>query len=95
MKHKWKGNGIRAVPLFFVKSLAERWKDILIAFTAGIMVSASSGLMPQAIEESGMTVLIIGLMIGVVVLDIIEKIFPILTLKMILKHIHLTQRRCW
>lgn len=66
-----------AIPLFFVKSLSERWKDILIAFTAGIMVSASTfGLMPQAIEESGMTALIIGLMIGVVVLDVIEKNIP-------------------
>ncbi|WP_088102322.1 ZIP family metal transporter [Halalkalibacter urbisdiaboli] len=66
-----------AVPLFFVKQLSEKWKDILVAFTAGIMVSASTfGLMPQALEESGLIVLTIGLIIGVVILDLIEKNIP-------------------
>ncbi|AEI44107.1 ZIP family metal transporter [Paenibacillus mucilaginosus] len=66
-----------AVPLFFVKTLSEKWKDILIAFTAGIMVSASTfGLMPQAIEESGIAALTIGLLIGIFVLDLIEKNIP-------------------
>lgn len=66
-----------AVPLFFVKTLSEKWKDIIIAFTAGIMVSASTfGLMPQAIEESGINALVIGLLVGVVVLDLIEKNIP-------------------
>ncbi|OAB44193.1 ZIP family metal transporter [Paenibacillus glacialis] len=66
-----------AVPLFFVKSLSEKWKDILIAFTAGIMVSASTfGLMPQAVNESGIIALTIGLLLGIVVLDLIEKSIP-------------------
>lgn len=66
-----------AIPLLFVKSLSEKWKDILIAFTAGIMVSASTfGLMPQALKESGIAALTIGLLIGIVALDIIEKNIP-------------------
>ncbi|MHA6484248.1 ZIP family metal transporter [Paenibacillus sp. strain BS8-2] len=66
-----------AVPLLFVKSLSERWKDILVAFTAGIMVSASMfGLLPQALKESGLFPLTIGLILGVVVLDWIEKSIP-------------------
>jgi ZIP family zinc transporter len=66
-----------AIPLLFVKSLSEKWKDILIAFTAGIMVSASTfGLMPQALKESGLAALTIGLLIGIVALDIIEKNIP-------------------
>ncbi|MCZ8521144.1 MULTISPECIES: ZIP family metal transporter [Paenibacillus] len=66
-----------AVPLFFVKTLSEKWKDILIAFTAGIMVSASTfGLMPQAIKESGIAALTVGLLIGIVVLDLIERNIP-------------------
>ncbi|WP_426446760.1 ZIP family metal transporter [Paenibacillus sp. S-38] len=66
-----------AVPLFFVKTLSEKWKDILIAFTAGIMVSASTfGLMPQAIKESGITALTVGLLIGIFVLDLIERNIP-------------------
>lgn len=66
-----------AVPLLFVKSLSEKWKDILIAFTAGIMVSATTfGLLPQALKESGLITLTIGLILGVITLDILEKNIP-------------------
>lgn len=66
-----------AVPLMFVKRLSERWKDILIAFTAGIMVSASTfGLLPQSLREGGLMALTIGLLVGVAVLDLIEKNIP-------------------
>lgn len=66
-----------AAPIFFIRKLSERWKDILIAFTAGIMVSASTfGLMPQAIKESGIFALTVGILLGIVVLDQIEKNIP-------------------
>lgn len=66
-----------AAPLFFVKTLSEKWKDILIAFTAGIMVSASTfGLMPQALNEGGIIALTVGLLGGIVVLDLIERNIP-------------------
>lgn len=68
---------IGAAPIFFIRRLSEKWKDILIAFTAGIMVSASTfGLMPQAIEESGIVALTIGLLLGIVLLDLIENNIP-------------------
>jgi ZIP family zinc transporter len=66
-----------ALPILFIRALSERWKDILIAFTAGIMVSASTfGLMPQAIAESGIAALTVGVIIGILVLDLIEKNIP-------------------
>ncbi len=66
-----------AAPIFFIRKLSEKWKDILIAFTAGIMVSASTfGLMPQAIKESGIVALTLGLLAGIIVLDQIEKNIP-------------------
>lgn len=66
-----------AIPLLFVKTLSEKWKDILIAFTAGIMVSASTfGLMPQSLQEGGIISLTVGLLLGIVVLDLIEKNIP-------------------
>ncbi|MBO9600226.1 MAG: ZIP family metal transporter [Cohnella sp.] len=68
---------IGAAPVFFIRKLSEKWKDILIAFTAGIMVSASTfGLMPQAIKESGILALTLGLLAGIIVLDQIEKNIP-------------------
>lgn len=66
-----------AVPLLFVRSLSEKWKDILIAFTAGIMVSATAfGLIPQALNTSGIAAMTIGLLLGLVVLDWLEKTVP-------------------
>ncbi|MFC4304453.1 ZIP family metal transporter [Cohnella boryungensis] len=66
-----------AAPIFFIRKLSEKWKDILVAFTAGIMVSASTfGLMPQAIKESGMIALTLGILIGILALDLIEKNIP-------------------
>ncbi|MCR2805556.1 ZIP family metal transporter [Paenibacillus soyae] len=74
-----------AIPLLFVRSLSEKWKDILIAFTAGIMVSASTfGLLPQALNESGLLGLTLGLIVGVVILDLLEKNIP---------HIDVEQKR--
>ncbi|KIL37618.1 dihydroorotate dehydrogenase [Cohnella kolymensis] len=66
-----------AVPLLFIKKLSEKWKDVLIAFTAGIMVSASTfGLMPQSIKEGGIIGLTVGFLIGIITLDIIERNIP-------------------
>lgn len=66
-----------AIPLLFVTSLSEKWKDVLIALTAGIMVSASTfGLLPQALNEAGIIPLTIGLLIGIVALDLLEKNIP-------------------
>ncbi|TLS36552.1 ZIP family metal transporter [Pseudalkalibacillus caeni] len=66
-----------AVPLMFVNGLSLKWKDILIAFTAGIMVSASIfGLIPQALSEANIVSLSIGLLIGIIVLDVMEKNIP-------------------
>ncbi|WP_270171080.1 ZIP family metal transporter [Paenibacillus sp. SYP-B4298] len=74
-----------ALPLLLFRSLSEKWKDILIAFTAGIMVSASLfGLLPQALKEAGLIPLTVGLMIGVIVLDLLEKNIP---------HIDIEKRR--
>ncbi|MEK4250128.1 ZIP family metal transporter [Paenibacillus sp. FSL W7-1287] len=66
-----------ALPLLFVKKLSEKWKDILVAFTAGIMVSATTfGLIPQALEESKLWILTVGLIVGILALDLIEKNVP-------------------
>ncbi|MFC3748941.1 ZIP family metal transporter [Paenibacillus sp. GCM10012306] len=65
------------IPILFVKRLSEKWKDVLVAFAAGIMVSAATfGLMPQAIQESGIISLTLGLITGVLLLDLIESHIP-------------------
>jgi len=66
-----------ALPLFFITKLSEKWKDITIAFTAGIMVAATMfGLIPQSIEESNIWMMTLGLLTGIIVLDLLERNIP-------------------
>lgn len=66
-----------ALPIVLIRRMSERWKDILVAFTADIMVSASTfGLLPQAIAEAGFWSMTIGLVFGVLILDAIERNIP-------------------
>lgn len=66
-----------ALPLFVLRRIPLQLRDILIAFTAGIMVSASAfGLLPQALSESNLLTVTIGLLLGVIILDLIEKNVP-------------------
>ncbi|MFD2216829.1 ZIP family metal transporter [Metabacillus endolithicus] len=68
---------IGALPVLFIKNLSHKGKDVTLAFTAGIMVAASSyGLIPSAIKLSDITTLVIGILIGTLVLTLIESVIP-------------------
>lgn len=70
-----------AIPVLFMKELSHRAKDTLLAFTAGIMVSASMySLIPSALAMSGLLVLCIGVLLGTVTLTLLEKMVPHLDL---------------
>lgn len=70
--------GLGALPILFLhRVITHRWRDILLAFTAGIMMAASMmGLIPQALESGGFTELAIGLGFGVLVLTLLETSIP-------------------
>ncbi len=64
---------IGAMAVFMINDISRKGKDILLANTAGIMVSASAyGLIPSAIKLSNITVLVIGILIGTLVLTLLE-----------------------
>ncbi|MFC0523784.1 ZIP family metal transporter [Pontibacillus salicampi] len=66
-----------ALPVLFIRHLSHRGKDSLLAFTAGIMVAASTyGLIPSALKLSNVYVLIIGILIGTCVLLFLEITVP-------------------
>ncbi|RHW36736.1 ZIP family metal transporter [Lysinibacillus yapensis] len=68
---------IGAMAVLMIKDVSHRGKDILLAYTAGIMVSASAyGLIPSALKLSNLTVLVVGILIGTLVLTIIESLIP-------------------
>ena len=70
--------GLGAVPiLFLAKSITHRWRDILLAFSAGIMMAASMmSLIPEALQAGGFFALTIGLFLGVLILTILEMTVP-------------------
>ncbi|KGX86593.1 ZIP family metal transporter [Pontibacillus litoralis] len=68
---------IGALPVIWLRHLSHRGKDIVLAFTAGIMVAASTyGLIPAALQLSNLYVLVIGILFGTIVLMILEVIVP-------------------
>ncbi|MBI0580498.1 ZIP family metal transporter [Neobacillus cucumis] len=65
------------VILFIHHSVTHRFKDILLAFSAGIMMTASTiGLIPEALKIGGFLSLFIGVFLGVFALTILEKKIP-------------------
>lgn len=69
--------GFGALPILFFKAVTHRWRDILLALTAGIMVAASMfSLIPQALADSNLVVLCIGVLLGTVTLTLLESVIP-------------------
>jgi ZIP family zinc transporter len=68
---------IGAMAVLMIKDVSHKGKDIILAYTAGIMVSASAyGLIPAALKLSNITILVIGILIGTLVLTILESLLP-------------------
>lgn len=66
-----------AIILFMNRSITHRWRDILLAFTAGIMMAASTmGLIPEALMAGGFIPVMIGVFLGVITLTTLEKNIP-------------------
>lgn len=70
--------GAGAVPILFLsRSLTHKWRDMLLAFTAGIMMAASMlGLIPEALSSGTFFSLMVGLCVGVLALTLLEDIVP-------------------
>ncbi|MDP4098040.1 ZIP family metal transporter [Paenibacillus sp. P96] len=70
--------GIGAMPILFMrKNVTHRLRDILLAYAAGIMTSASMyNLIPEALGQSNLFVLTAGLLLGALVLLVLEMNIP-------------------
>ncbi|HZG56983.1 ZIP family metal transporter [Paenibacillus sp.] len=69
--------GLGAVPILTMKVITHRWRDILLAFTAGIMVSATMfNLIPVALDYSNLMTVTIGILLGTLVLSLMERNMP-------------------
>ncbi|MGG4398791.1 ZIP family metal transporter [Paenibacillus amylolyticus] len=69
--------GLGAVPILFMRKISHRLRDILLAYAAGIMTSASVyNLIPEALGQSNLFVLAFGIMLGSLVLLVLEMKIP-------------------
>jgi zinc transporter, ZIP family len=69
--------GLGALPIFFLQKVTHRWRDSLLAFTAGIMMAASTmSLIPEALQNGNIVILTVGLFLGVITLTILENKIP-------------------
>ncbi len=66
-----------AIPALLFKHVSHRRRDSLLAYTAGIMVAASTySLIPSALKLSNLLVLAVGILAGTAVLTLMEKAIP-------------------
>ncbi|KOS04179.1 MULTISPECIES: ZIP family metal transporter [Paenibacillus] len=69
--------GLGAVPILFMRNITHRLRDVLLAYAAGIMTSASVyNLIPEAIQHSNWFVLTAGILLGCLVLLVMEMYIP-------------------
>lgn len=69
--------GLGALPILFFHSVTHRWRDILLAFTAGIMMAAATfSLIPQALANERFVVVCLGVLTGTLVLTVLESLIP-------------------
>lgn len=69
--------GIGALPILFFRSMSHQARDIVLAFTAGVMTAACFfSLIPQALEQSNYFVLCAGVLLGTIVLTLMERYIP-------------------
>ncbi|MDP1511740.1 ZIP family metal transporter [Paenibacillus sp. CMAA1739] len=69
--------GLGAVPILFMRNVTHRLRDVLLAYAAGIMTSASVyNLIPEAIQHANWFVLTVGILLGCLVLLVMEMYIP-------------------
>lgn len=79
--------------LFMNRAVTHRWRDVLLAFAAGIMMAASTmGLIPEALNYGGFFPLAVGVFLGVLTLTLLEKNIPHIDLQHKTKNIEFDEK---
>lgn len=69
--------GAGALPVLFTRRISDRLLDILLGFSAGVMLAATSfSLIVPAIDLSGPWVAVFGLVLGALVLHVVDRFVP-------------------
>lgn len=69
--------GAGAVPVLFTKRISDRLLDIMLGFSAGVMLAATAfSLIVPAIDLSGPLIVVLGIILGALVLHLIDRFVP-------------------
>ena len=69
--------GAGALPVLFAKKVSNRLLDVMLGFSAGVMLAATSfSLIIPAIDLGGPWIVVIGIIIGALVLHLIDRFVP-------------------
>jgi len=69
--------GAGALPVLFTKKVSDRLLDVMLGFSAGVMLAATSfSLIVPAIDLSGPWVVVLGVVLGAFVLHLIDRFIP-------------------
>jgi len=69
--------GAGALPVLFTKKVSDRLLDVMLGFSAGVMLAATSfSLIVPAIDLSGPWVVVFGVVLGAFVLHLIDRLIP-------------------
>jgi ZIP family zinc transporter len=77
--------GVGALPVLFTRKVSQRLMDGMLGFAAGVMLAATSfSLIVPAIEFGGVWITVLGVAVGALFLDQVDKLTP---------HLHLIHGR--
>jgi len=69
--------GAGALPVLFTKRISDRLLDVMLGFSAGVMLAATSfSLIVPAIDLGGPWVAVFGLILGALVLHLVDRFVP-------------------
>ena len=69
--------GAGALPVLFIKQISDRVLDVMLGFSAGVMLAATSfSLIVPAIDLGGPYVAVFGLVLGALVLHLVDRFIP-------------------
>jgi len=69
--------GAGALPVLFTKRISDRLLDVMLGFSAGVMLAATSfSLIVPALDLSGPLVAVFGIILGALVLHLIDRFVP-------------------
>ncbi len=69
--------GAGALPVLFVKKVSDKFLDIMLGFSAGVMLAATSfSLIIPALDLTGPWVVVFGVGLGALVLHLIDRLIP-------------------